>query len=85
MLEKKKWNPDLLITDMAMPDMTGLELFEKMREIDRDIPVILCSGYSEHISEDSSAEFGLDGYLAKPFTAEQLLGVVQQVLEKRKE
>ena len=84
MLEKKKWNPDLLITDMAMPDMTGLELFEKMREIDRDIPVILCSGYSEHISEDSSAEFGLDGYLAKPFTAEQLLGVVQQVLEKRK-
>ncbi len=84
MIEEKKWDLDLLITDMAMPDMTGLELFEKIREMNSDLPVILCSGYSEHISEDSSEELGLDGYLAKPFTGEQLLEVVQQVLEKKK-
>jgi len=83
-IEEKKWDVDLLITDMGMPDMTGLELFEKIRESDNDLPVILCSGYSEHISEDSSEELGLDGYLAKPFTGKQLLEVVRQVLKPQK-
>ncbi len=83
MIKDGKWDIDLLITDMAMPDMTGLELFEKLREDGHDLPVVLCSGYSEHISEDSSEELGLDGYLAKPFTAEQLLEVIQPIFEKR--
>ncbi len=71
---------DLVITDMAMPEMTGLQLFRKIRKIRPDIPVLLCTGYSEHVTAESSAEMGIDGYLAKPFTAEQLAGEVYRLL-----
>ena len=76
---------DLIITDMAMPEMTGLQFFKDLRESGRDIPVILCSGYPEHVSSPSSKEQGLDGYLTKPFTAEQLLAEVNKILATDKQ
>lgn len=74
---------DLLITDMAMPNMTGLQLFREIRKVRPGFPVLLCTGYSEHVTVDSSFEMGINGYLAKPFTAEQLAVEVNRVLEKR--
>jgi len=71
---------DLVITDMAMPEMTGLQLFQEIRKTRQDIPVLLCTGYSEHVTADSSRKIGIDGYLAKPFTAEQLAGEVYRLL-----
>ncbi|HEB70813.1 MAG TPA: PAS domain-containing hybrid sensor histidine kinase/response regulator [Desulfobulbus sp.] len=73
---------DLVITDMAMPEMTGLQLFKEIRKIRPDIPVLLCTGYSEHVTAESSTKIGIDGYLAKPFTAEQLAGEVHRLLSK---
>jgi len=76
---------DLIITDMAMPEMTGLQLFKEIRKSSRkEIPVILCSGYSEYVSAKSSVALGLNGYLAKPFTAEQLIDEVQRILVVKK-
>ena len=75
---------DLVITDMAMPEMTGLQLFQEIRKIHQDIPVLLCTGYSEHVTADSSKNIGIDGYLAKPFTAEQLAGEVYRLLFSKK-
>jgi len=72
---------DLVITDMAMPDVTGLQLFRKIRKIRADLPVLLCTGYSEHVTAESSLEMGINGYLAKPFTAEQLAEEVKRVVE----
>ena len=80
MFKKQKQKLDLVITDMAMPEMTGLQLFQEIRKISKGIPVLLCTGYSEHVTADSSAEMGIDGYLAKPFTAEQLAGEVHRLL-----
>jgi len=80
----RKQKVDLIITDMAMPEMTGLQLFEEIRKNSKEIPVILCSGYSEHVSAHSSAKLGLDGYLAKPFTAEQLVDEVYRILVEKK-
>lgn len=71
---------DLVITDMAMPEITGLELFRQVRDHDPSIPVLLCTGYSEHISEDLAYEEGLDGYLEKPYTPEQLTAEVKRIL-----
>jgi len=80
-LFKEQWKTlDLVITDMAMPEMTGLQFFREIRKIRPDIPVLLCTGYSEHVTAESSAEMGIDGYLAKPFTAEQLAGEVYRLL-----
>ncbi len=81
---RQKQKMDLIITDMAMPEMTGLQLFEKIRKDCKEVPVILCSGYSEHVSAQSSLELGLDGYLAKPFTAEQLVDEVHRILVEKK-
>ena len=78
--KKQKKILDLVITDMAMPEMTGLQLFQEIRKIRPDIPVLLCTGYSEHVTAESSAKMGIDGYLAKPFTAEQLAGEVYRLL-----
>ncbi len=78
--KKQKKILDLVITDMAMPEMTGLQLFQEIRKIRPDIPVLLCTGYSEHVTAESSAKMGIDGYLAKPFTAEQLAGEVHRLL-----
>ena len=84
MFNRQKQRVDLIITDMAMPEMTGLQLFKKIRKDCNDTPVLLCSGYSEHVSARSAAELGLEGYLAKPFTAEQLLDEVYTILVEKK-
>ncbi len=78
-------NYDLLITDMAMPNMTGLQLFREIRKIRPDFPVLLCTGYSEHVTAESSRELGINGYLAKPFTAEQFAVEVKRVLDEYRE
>ncbi len=80
LFQGRKQSFDLIITDMAMPELTGLQLFEQIRKIDKETPVLLCSGYSEHVSAQSAAKLGLTGYLAKPFTAEQLLNEVYRIL-----
>ncbi len=73
---------DLVITDMAMPELTGLQFFDRIRKIDPGMPVVLCTGYSEHVTAESSREMGINGYLAKPFTAEQLAHEVKRVLDE---
>ncbi len=75
---------DLVITDMAMPDMTGLQLYDRIKRIEPDMPVLLCTGYSEHVTAESSREMGINGYLAKPFTAEQLAHEVKRVLDEKR-
>ncbi len=72
---------DLLITDMAMPEVTGLQLFREIRKIRPDLPVLLCTGYSEYVTEESSREMGINGYLAKPFTAERFSEEVKRIVE----
>ncbi len=72
---------DLVVTDMAMPNVTGLQLFRKIRKIRPSLPVLLCTGYSEHVTVESSHEMGIDGYLAKPFTAEQFAEEINKVLK----
>ncbi len=71
---------DLVITDMAMPEMTGDVLTSKILEINNDIPVILCTGYSEDIDEEKSAEIGIRELLMKPLTKFDLALTVRKVL-----
>jgi len=71
---------DLVVTDMAMPGMTGVQLFREVRKHRPELPVLLCTGYSEYVTRESSQEMGIDGYLAKPFTAEQLAAEVYRIL-----
>ena len=71
---------DLLITDMTMPDMTGIRLIKKIRGLRADIPVIICTGYSDLIDKEKSAELGIQGYLVKPVMKSDLTPTVRNVL-----
>jgi PAS domain S-box-containing protein len=72
---------DLLITDQAMPEMTGFQLVSEVRELNRDIPVVLCTGYSEAASEETIREYGINRLLMKPVTRSDLAAAVKDLLD----
>ena len=73
---------DLVITDMTMPDMTGVELAGAIRGIRPDLPIILCTGFSEQIDEDSARTLGINTFLMKPVARDQLIAAVRRFLDK---
>jgi len=87
-LENFSKNPtryDLVITDMAMPVMDGSELLRIIKKIRPDIPVILCSGYSESMSQEIAVQSGAVAFLAKPVSIPALLVQVKAALEIEQE
>ncbi|OPY68636.1 MAG: Blue-light-activated protein [Syntrophorhabdaceae bacterium PtaU1.Bin034] len=72
---------DLVITDQAMPKMTGLVLTAKIKTMRPDIPVILCTGYSDVISPEKAESLGIEGYVMKPLLKRELAEVVRRVLD----
>ncbi len=74
-LEKQKFS--LIITDMKMPNMTGLELLDKVKDKYPKIPVVLISGYSVDSMSSENAEHKPDGFLSKPF----MMTDVEELLE----
>ena len=71
---------DLIITDMGMPGMTGLELAEKIKAINPNVPIMICTGYSEHVTAENYHRMGLAGFVAKPFNTELLVKEVGRVM-----
>ncbi len=76
---------DIVITDMTMPQMTGVKLSDKLKEIRPDIPVILCTGHRSLISEEKAKEMGIDGYVMKPIMMRKLGKTIREVLDKGQE
>jgi PAS domain S-box-containing protein len=74
---------DLVITDMTMPGITGDRLAEKLLEIRKDIPIILCTGYNEHISDEKAKEIGIKEFIMKPLMMKELACTVRKVLNQR--
>jgi phosphate/phosphite/phosphonate ABC transporter binding protein len=71
---------DLIITDMTMPQMSGLELAGKILEVRKDMPVILCTGYSELINEEKVKAMGICEYLMKPVSKNDLATAIRMAL-----
>jgi len=83
-LEAFRANPDkfdLVITDMTMPNMTGDKLAGEMIKIRSDIPIILCTGFSEMMSQEGAESLGLKGFLMKPIVLKELSSVIRKVLD----
>lgn len=72
---------DLVITDMTMPNITGDELAGKLIKIRPDIPIILCTGFSELISSKKAASLGIKGFLMKPVTMRELSNLIREVID----
>jgi CheY-like chemotaxis protein len=73
---------DLVITDMTMPDMTGDILARKLIAIRPDIPVIVCTGYSERINPDIVKEIGIKELAMKPVVMKDIAQMIDRVLSK---
>jgi CheY-like chemotaxis protein len=84
-LEAFQANPDkfqLVITDMTMPNMTGDILTRELLKIRPDIPVILCTGFSEKISQMKTDQLGARKLLMKPLIIGDLAEAIRQVLDE---
>lgn len=75
---------DLVITDMTMPHMTGDVLATKLMAIREDIPVIICTGYSEKITQQLLDRLSVKALILKPIIRNELLLTVRQVLDNAK-
>lgn len=75
---------DLVITDMSMPNLNGDKLAEELTKIRADIPVILCTGYSDKISDKSASQIGIKAFAYKPMVKADLAKTVRQVLDTAK-
>lgn len=73
--------PDIVITDILMPQMDGIQLIEKLRQDNREIAFIIISGYDEFAYAQSAMRLNVFDYLLKPFLPQQLADVLLKVKE----
>ncbi|MFC1884243.1 response regulator [Thermodesulfobacteriota bacterium] len=87
-LELFKENPssfDLVITDQTMPNLTGAQLAKSIMEIRPEIPVILCTGFSELISEEDAKEMGIKDFILKPVVTSELARSIRKAMDESME
>lgn len=72
-------NPDLIITDIRMPVMDGLEMASKIRELNSDVPIIITTGHNDEEHLLRSIDIGIDKYIKKPVSFSELMDVVKKI------
>jgi len=72
---------DLIITDMTMPHMTGKELATEILKINPGLPIILCTGFSETITEEAAKHIGIQAFILKPIVMSDLAVTMRKVLD----
>jgi len=77
-MEKK---PDIVITDIRMPYLDGLQLIKKVKEIDSSIKFIIVSGYAEFEYAEQALNMGVSGYILKPIIDQDLISTIKKVIE----
>ncbi len=75
-------SPDIIITDIMMPNLTGLEMAKEVRKIDENIPIIILSAFSESDKFLDAIDIGVVKYFIKPFDPDELLDYIESVGEK---
>ena len=84
-LETFRRTPDafqLVITDLTMPKLTGVELSQKLLAIRPQLPIILCTGFSENITQARAQELGIARFLIKPIRTQRLAQIIREVLDQ---
>jgi hypothetical protein len=69
-----------MITDMTMPHLSGIDLIKAVKEVRKDLPVVLCTGYNKLISEANAHALGIRQLVMKPFGIETLAQAIRQSL-----
>lgn len=74
---------DLIITDLKMPGMNGIEVLKAVKALQADVPVIMITGYATVDTAVDAMKNGAADYIAKPFKADQIMELVERTLERR--
>jgi FixJ family two-component response regulator len=73
---------DLVITNMTMPPMTGIELPRALRAVRPDLPVILCTGYSELITREDAEKEGVSIFVEKPYSTTNIIEIMNKYFQR---
>jgi signal transduction histidine kinase len=74
----KKYNPDIIITDITMPILDGMDMIGKIRELDNDVPIYVSSAIEDSRTLLRSIEYGVNGYVVKPIDIKMLIGKLEK-------
>jgi CheY-like chemotaxis protein len=74
---------DLVITDMTMPNMTGIELAREIMHIQPGVPVVLCTGFSEAITPETAKAMGVREFIMKPIIQKQLAEAIRRAVDRK--
>ena len=79
-LELMSEKPDLVILDLGLPDMQGLELLRQIRAAREDLPIVVLSSRGDEVAKVAALDQGADDYVTKPFGMEELLARIRAAL-----
>jgi two-component system KDP operon response regulator KdpE len=79
-LDHMREKPDLVILDLGLPDMQGLELLRTMRTRDERVPIVVLSSRADEVAKVQALDLGADDYVTKPFGMEELLARIRAAL-----
>ena len=79
----KKFSPDIVIADIMMPIMDGLEMSQQIKEVSKNTPVIILSAYSEKERLLKAIDVGIDKYVIKPIDMDELFVVLEQIVKTK--
>ena len=79
-LDRLREKPDLVILDLGLPDMQGLELLRTMRTRDEDVPIVVLSSRADEVAKVQALDLGADDYVTKPFGMDELLARIRAAL-----
>ncbi len=72
---------DLLITDESMPVLSGHEIASRVKKLRPEIPIVLCTGYSDSVTPESAERYGIVEIVYKPFETDELIEIIRRVLD----
>lgn len=72
---------DLIVSDMNMPHMTGLQLAKEIKSIRNDIPIIISTGFNDRLEDQNSGGLGIDAVLMKPVIKSDMAQTIRKVLD----
>jgi PAS domain S-box-containing protein len=75
---------DLMLSDQTMPELSGVNLAKQVLRIRPELPIILCTGYSAVVSEETAHDIGIKAYVHKPLLKRQLSQLLRELLDARK-
>lgn len=78
-------NPDLIILDLSMPKMSGVETLQNIRKTDKEVLVIILTGYGSAETAREVGDLSVYEYISKPFKNEIVKRVIKEALKSRKE